>query len=735
MGSSLVLLFMLACSNGDGTTPADSDVDTDTTTVTGTDTGPEDADQDGHDSTTDCNDEDATVYPGAEELCNGVDDNCNQIIDEGFEDTDKDEIADCIDVEDCDGEDNDGDGVLDEGFADTDEDGLPDCLDEEICDGLDNDGDSTVDEGMDIDGDGYPPCGDQPDCDDGDATRSPEASEIDANEIDDDCDVLIDEGYWAAGDLIVTEVMVNPGAVGDPLGEWIEIRNESGRTLRLEGLTLVSDGDAQHVVEHAEELRMDADAIWILGTNADWNTNGRVNVDYPYSDLSLSNESDRLEIWAGATLIDEVAWDDGYEFPDPDGASLSLDPYYQSVEENDRGGVWCASTEPWDEFSDLGSPGQENLVCPDVDHDGDGYSSGTGDCDESDPSIHPGAVETWYDGIDQDCNELSDYDSDLDGHDSDLYLAGTDCDDNDATISPDADEICDGIDNDCDGDTDPDDSIDALNWYRDSDGDSDGDPTDKTTACSQPSGYVSESSDCDDTDPSVYDCTVGLNQENPGLDCNEIHQDDSTLTDGIYWIDPDGDEDHSNAFEAYCDMTVKDGGWTLFWFVDAEHFDGTFANDRVSSTDVPTEINEHSDMWNVLDEVTASETLVACTDQDDTNTWYWYYNNTDLVGFFTGTGSYGYQYVGADDSNTTYATCVSTHKAEDRYGFIVLENGSCGSCNTMLYGNYHYTSGGQCNSTSNIYGTHNSPWDGRSIGYPICGGTQTSNGSFWMGVR
>ena len=56
----------------------------------------------------DCDDSDPDVYPGRVEDCNGVDDNCNDLIDEGFEDTDADGTADCMDSEECDGLDNDG---------------------------------------------------------------------------------------------------------------------------------------------------------------------------------------------------------------------------------------------------------------------------------------------------------------------------------------------------------------------------------------------------------------------------------------------------------------------------------------------------------------------------------------------------------------------------------------------------------------------------------------------------
>lgn len=84
------------------------------------------------------------------------------------------------------------------------------------------------------------------------------------------------------------------------------------------------------------------------------------------------------------------------------------------------------------------------------DADGDGWPSNM-DCDDADSTAHPGAEETWYDGIDSDCSGGSDFDQDGDGH-LIASVGGTDCDDTDPFTSPSAPEVLDdGIDQDCDG--------------------------------------------------------------------------------------------------------------------------------------------------------------------------------------------------------------------------------------------------------------------------------------------
>jgi hypothetical protein len=90
----------------------------------------------------------------------------------------------------------------------------------------------------------------------------------------------------------------------------------------------------------------------------------------------------------------------------------------------------------------------------------------------------------------------------------DVSPFGGDCDDSDDQVHPDASEVCDGIDNDCDGDTDAN-AIDAPTWHEDGDGDGYGAEWNGPTQCAQPPGHVGNPDDCDDGDPMSYPGTIG----------------------------------------------------------------------------------------------------------------------------------------------------------------------------------------------------------------------------------
>ncbi len=162
------------------------------------------------------------------------------------------------------------------------------------------------------------------------------------------------------------------------------------------------------------------------------------------------------------------------------------------------------------------------------DGDGDGYVV-PADCDDTNPAINPGADEACGDGIDNDCDGTIDEDCAVcTDNDGDGFYAqsgcGTDldCDDSNSSVNPVATEVCDGIDNDCDGVIDED-GLDQTSYYIDNDGDGYGDPTTAVLACDPPGGYVAFGGDCDDANAAVH----------PGADeiCDGFDNDCNTAID------------------------------------------------------------------------------------------------------------------------------------------------------------------------------------------------------------
>ncbi len=199
--------------------------------------------------------------------------------------------------------------------------------------------------------------------------------------------------------------------------------------------------------------------------------------------------------------------------------------------------------------------------CPDA--DGDSFAtvaSGGLDCNDNNPNIHPAATEIC-DGVDNDCHGEGDEgavdaitwygDFDYDGHGGSDFIevscepieghvtTSTDCDDYDDTIYPDAKELCDEIDNDCDGEIDED--GDDRTWYGDSDGDGYGGDQFIYQGCAAPTGYVDNTEDCDDLNPEAY---PGAPE---GCDGQDYNCDGAADTAGI-----DADEDGQTGCQGDC---------------------------------------------------------------------------------------------------------------------------------------------------------------------------------------
>lgn len=110
-------------------------------------------------------------------------------------------------------------------------------------------------------------------------------------------------------------------------------------------------------------------------------------------------------------------------------------------------------------------------------------------------------------------------------------------------------------------------------WYPDDDGDGYGFSGGRVTACGAPSGHVADDTDCDDEDDAVYPGApepcggpdTNCDFRPPALcnSCLQIRVDSGEDEDGLYTIDPDGEDEPLPPSQVWCDMSTDGGGWTL----------------------------------------------------------------------------------------------------------------------------------------------------------------------------
>lgn len=207
-----------------------------------------------------------------------------------------------------------------------------------------------------------------------------------------------------------------------------------------------------------------------------------------------------------------------------------------------------------DGFGDMMAPGSNACVAP------EGYVANNLDCNDEDESVYPDAPEIC-DGVDNNCNDLVDedipvytyyLDVDNDGFGDPLMAIDTclstplpgyvsndlDCATTDSNTYPDAPEICDGVDNNCNDLIDED--ITIYTYYLDIDNDGFGDPLAAIDTClSAPlPGYVTNDLDCATEDNSVYPNAPEICD---GIDnnCNDLVDEDITIY--TYYLDDDED--------------------------------------------------------------------------------------------------------------------------------------------------------------------------------------------------
>ncbi len=484
----------------------------------------------------DCDDSDASINPGAAEICDDpdpVDNDCDGVADPlgssgctlMYLDADGDGYGTDVGTSDCVCESNPGAYTADNAGDCDDADYAINPAADEICDDadVDEDCDGTADiEGSvacedlyyDADGDDYYASGAASrclcivdgdyrghlpgDCDDGDASINPEAQEVcDSTNTDEDCD-------------------------GD-----------------------INDADASVSDQSSWYIDADGDGYGSTGSIV-------ASCDQPSGYLASGGDCDDGDaaINPGATELCDASNTD----EDCDGAADDADSS-------------ATGQSTWYRDADGDSYGTSSTTTAACDQPS-GYVSNSSDCNDGCSVCWTGKTESC-DGYDNDCDGSTDesgasgcstwyydYDNDTYGTSSTSCLCsasghytatrGGDCNDGNGSINPGATEVCDSANTDEDCDTKADDAdtyaSGKTTWYRDADGDSRGTPSSSVSRCDQPSGYVSNHNDCDDTCSTCYNgATEICDGHNNDCDVDSLIDEAGASGCTTYYYDADDD--------------------------------------------------------------------------------------------------------------------------------------------------------------------------------------------------
>jgi hypothetical protein len=114
-------------------------------------------------------------------------------------------------------------------------------------------------------------------------------------------------------DLLISEIMVNPGAVSDTRGEWFELYNPTTEEINLNSITIGDDGGDSHKIE--TDLLILPGHFLTLARNGDAALNGGLNADYVYDDFTLSNSGDEILLHDGPLELLRLEYGSDFDAP------------------------------------------------------------------------------------------------------------------------------------------------------------------------------------------------------------------------------------------------------------------------------------------------------------------------------------------------------------------------------------------------------------------------------------
>jgi len=169
----------------------------------------------------------------------------------------------------------------------------------------------------------------------------------------------------AVGEVIFSEMMINPDGLSDEFGEWVELYNTTDLPLELAKCRLGDEGTPKDDREiDVPSLVIPAKSAIVLARSGTASANGGISgVAFEYGNtFILANTGDSTVLTCGGTVIDKVVFTTA--FPFDKGASMQVKVSARTATANDAPAGWCKATLSFGTGAQFGTPGNTQNHCP-----------------------------------------------------------------------------------------------------------------------------------------------------------------------------------------------------------------------------------------------------------------------------------------------------------------------------------------------------------------------------------